>query len=209
MKIMKQIIFILFIAAIGRNVCAQQVEPLKQNIDFHIDSLGNAHVAMTMKLNAAQWNNFKQAIGNNVAILKRSVERSLPAYFLDNFKYTEDAMNQSYTLKFDALGACKIDQQGRWIAEMDSKSPDVTKITDHLFLVNSTTNSDGTLIDQSIKVSFPASSGDIKVKKDAFGKAYFSFVQPTPEHGSMFWLFAGCVFMLAGLGLGYVKMKKA
>lgn len=209
MRIMKKIIFIFFLAIASWNVRAQQVIPLKQNIDFHIDSLGNAHVAASMHLNAEQWNTFKNAIGNNVSILKRRMERALPAYFLDNFKYTEDAMNQSYTLQFDALGVCKIGQQGRWIAEMDSKSPDVTKISNHLFLVNSIENSGGALIEQNIKVTFPKSSSDIKVKKDAFGKAYFSFVQPMPENSSMFWLYAGCFLMLAGLGLGYVQIKKA
>lgn len=205
---MRRIILILVLSVVAWNVRAQQqIEPLKQDIAFHIDSLGNAHLAVTMKLNAAQWNNFKNAIGNNVAILKRSMERAMPAYFLDDFKYDEDAMDQSYTLRFNALGVCKIDQQGHWIAEMDTKSPDVTKITDHLYLVHSTYNSGGSLIEQNVKVTFPQASNNIKVNKDAFGKAYFSFIQPKPKERSVLWLFFGGIFLIAGLGWGYIQMR--
>lgn len=205
---MKRIMFILFLAMISWNARAQQqIEPLKQNIDFHIDSLGNAHVTVTMKLDAAQWDNFKRAVGDNVAILKRSMERAMPAYFLDDFRYSEDAMNESYTLKFNALGVSKIDQQGNWVAGLDSKSPDVTKITDHLYLLNSTYNSGGSIIEQDIKVSFPKDASDITVKKDAFGKAFFSFTQPKPGQRSIFWVFSGGIFLIVGLSWGYLQKR--
>ncbi len=202
------LIFILAIMAAWTTQAQQQIDALKQNIDFHIDSLGNAHIAVRMNLNASQWNNFKATIGNNVAILKRSMERALPSYFLDNFKYSEDAMNQSYTLQFDALGVSKIDQKGRWIAELDSKSPDVTRIADRLYLVHSTTSSGGELIEQNIKVSFSDGSSNIKVDKDAFGKAYFSFKQPTPSARSIFWVFSGGLFLVAGLAWGFLQVRK-
>lgn len=202
------LIFTLTMMAVWTTQAQQQIDALKQNINFHIDSLGNAHMTVTMNLNASQWNNFKAMIGNNVAILKRSMERALPSYFLDNFKYSEDAMIQSYTLQFDALGVSKIDQQGKWIAELDSKSPDVTRVSDRLYLVHSTTSSGGSLIEQNIKVSFPDESSNIKVDKDAFGKAYFSFKQPAPSSRSIIWLFSGGLFLFAGLGWFFYSSGK-
>ncbi len=209
MKIMKRTLFFLFLVTLLFQAQAQQIQPLKQNIDFQITPLGNALITVTVHLNALQWNNFKKAVGDNVSILKRSMERALPAYFLNNFKYTEDGMNQTYTLKFDAFGVCKVDQQGRWVAEMDSKNPDVTKITNNLYLLNSTMNANGVLIEQNIKVSFPKSAHDITIRKDAFGKAYFSYLQPDPSHGFRIWLYLGILFILAGLGWGYQNYKRA
>ncbi len=206
---MKRIVVIVLLLLAGWSVRAQgQLQTLKQNIDFHIDALGDAHVAVTMKLNASQWKTFKRTMGNNVALLKRNMERALPGYFLTDFKYDEDAMNRSYTLKFDALGVSKVDQQGRWIAELDTKSPDVTKISDHLYLINSTMGSGGALIEQYIKVFFPESASDIKVDKDAFGNAYFSFVQPRTDQRSKLWLVAGVFLLLAGFGWGALQLKK-
>jgi len=86
-----------------------------------IDQLGNGYMDVSINLNAAQWDNYKQNIGNNVSLLKRSMERSLPKYYLSDFSYTEQPMERSYHVKFKALGICSMNRDGVWEAKLDTK----------------------------------------------------------------------------------------
>ena len=74
---------------------AQEIKPFKVSIEFKLDEKGNAQVTYGSKMNAGQWDNFKRSMGNNQSLLKRQIERGLPAYFLSDFEYKEDAMDRA------------------------------------------------------------------------------------------------------------------
>ncbi|MCC6384132.1 MAG: hypothetical protein LC117_04035 [Bacteroidia bacterium] len=181
------------------------VKPLKVNIELAIDENGNAQATYQTKLNAGQWDAFKRSMGNNQSLLKRSIERSLPAYFLTDFKYEEDAMDRSYSLKFNAYGMCHIDASGKWVAELDVKNPDITKLDDNTYMIISEMVSGGQLIQANQKIIFPSSASDIKEEKDAFGKAIFTFKMSGSSA-------TGKTMQYAGIGLliiGAVLMWRA
>src|SRR4051812_22739964 len=88
----------LHVSLTGR---AQEIyRGLKQTIDFTIDKLGNADIDVSMQLTAAQWDNFKKTVGENVSLIKRQMERALPKYYLIDFNYTEASMDRAYKVKF-------------------------------------------------------------------------------------------------------------
>ena len=49
--------------------------------------------------------------GQQSCSTKRAIRRSMPAYFLDDFKLDKDDMNRSFTLSLNAYGVCKIDKR--------------------------------------------------------------------------------------------------
>jgi hypothetical protein len=192
---MKKYFALILIFIISTDLVAQEIiKPLKVNIEFLVDKYGNAKTTYSMKMNASQWDNFKRSMGNNPSLLKRTMERSMPAYFLSDFDYKEDAMDRSYTLTFNAFGVCRPGPDGRWHAELGEKNPDVTKLSDNSYMIISEVSSGGTIIQANQKVIFPDEASDIKMEKDAFGKALFSF-KMSGTSGS------GKVMMYGGIGL--------
>ena len=63
------IILQLLFAGFNKITAQQEIRGLKQLLELNIDELGNAEIAMTMKLNAMQGDNFKRTTGNNQASL--------------------------------------------------------------------------------------------------------------------------------------------
>ena len=158
----------------------EELKGLKQLFDITIDPLGNANVAVSMKLNASQWDAFKSNVGNNTSTLKRGMEDALPKYFLANFNYTEDQMQRTYTMKFDVKGFCTNDKNGKWTSKLDSKDPDITKLSDREFVLAQNIVSDGILLQQTQKIHLPSSASNAKIEKDSFGKALLTYTIGTP-----------------------------
>lgn len=195
------------VSGFALNAQSQQLNPLKQNLNFDIDKLGDAHLQMSMTFDASQWDNFKKIMGSNEDMLKRSMERALPAYFLRNFNYKEDAMNRSYTLSFDALGYSRINDNGDWEIDVDLKNPDITKISDHNYALTSTFNSQGTLLEQLVKLNFPDGASDIEQTKNAFGKAIFTYtLTPGGSKINLLFLIGGVLFIALAV-LFYFKPR--
>lgn len=195
----------LFIASLivisYARVNAQQVDPLKENMTMDIDNIGDGHMQVSMTYNAAQWDNFQKIYGSNAAeLLKRQMERSLPAYYLQNWDYKEDAMNRTYSLSFEALGLARIDDNGNWVIDMDQKNPDITKISDRNYALTTTWNSYGVLVQELMKINLPEGAGNISQDKNAFGKAIFTYeMSPGHKGARLLFLLGGALLIAAGV----------
>jgi hypothetical protein len=185
---------------------SQQVEGMKQVFDFTMDDLGNANIEVSMKLNAAQWDMFKKNLGTNTSILKREMEKALPKYYLTDFNYTEEQMERSYKIKFKVLGIASLNSKELWEAKLESKDPDITKLSDREFVMNANYMSNGTLIQQTQKIHLPSGAKGAKIEKDSFGKAVLTF----STGAGIFYkaiIFAGIALILAGCWLLYKNSR--
>lgn len=203
---MKKFCCILIACFLVTNLFAQEVKGLKQIFDITVDDLGNAMVAVSMKLNASQWDMFKKNIGNNSSILKREIEKALPRYYLSDFSYSEAAMDRSYTIKFKALGLASINQNGRWESKLETKNPDITKLSAHEFVMNADFMANGMLIQQTQKIHLPSGAGDAKIEKDSFGKAVMTY---SAGGGIFSWIriFAGIALIAAGIVVYFRNLR--
>lgn len=185
---------------------AQQAQ---QKIDMKLDNVGNAKLTLSMTLTAQQWQTWNSTLGNNPAALKREVERSMPAYFLEDFKLEKDDMNRSFTLSLTALGVCKIDKRGKWSFETGQKNANVTELTDHKFMLVSSPPELGGAIQQTYTVEFPDEAKKVKLDKDSFGESVFQFEMngPTSSSGLMKW--SGIfLIIVGGAWFGKNQLKK-
>lgn len=204
---MKILLTLVLVSIAMAGIC--QVEPLKQNISFTLDKKGNSEVEVNMKLNASQWDNFKRMTGNNISVLKRSMENALPSYFLEDFRYEEQPMDRGYSLRFKAIGMAKLKTKERWVLEMKMKNPDINKVSDNIYLLTTSEMQNGILLQQIGKLIFPAEASDIKEETDAFGNAVFTYNLGGFGSGSTPWmLVAGIIFLLASGMVFYMKLKK-
>lgn len=185
------------------SVRAQElIKPQKLNVKYDVSGLGDAHIEASMTLDASQWDNYKRLIGNNPDILKRQMERTFPGYFLQNFNYKEDVMNRGWTLSFDALGLGKVNSRGQWQVDLNSKNPDITKISDRNYVLTSNYSNGGTLMQEIDNINFPDVTSDIKQDKDALGKAIFTYSSSAGGgYGGWLSLISGAILFLAGIGL--------
>lgn len=205
MKSLKYTITTLFFV-VWFSITAQQAQ---QKIEMKLDSIGNAKLSISMTLTAQQWQTWNGTLGNNPAALKREIERSMPAYFLEDFKLEKDDMNRSFTLSLKALGVCKIDKRGKWSFETGQKNANVTELTDHKFMLVSSPPELGGAIQQTYIVEFPQEAGKVKVDKDSFGESIFQFEMNGPGSGFNLMRWSG-IFLIAagGAWFGKNRLKK-
>ncbi len=206
MKKIYLFIIAFLIITYSRVSAQEQLDPLKENIDYTIDNLGDGHLQISRTFNASQWDNYKKIYGANAAdLLKREMERGLPKAYLQNFSYKEDEMNRTFTLSFDALGFAKINDNGQWQIDVGLKNPDVTKISDRNYAMTASYNSNGSLLQDLIKLNIPDGAGNITQDKNAFGKPIFTYeLTPGNKKFSYIFLVLG-ILLIAAAAVAYLK----
>jgi hypothetical protein len=192
----KSIVFILLV--LSAIMLAAQQEPLKQKLEMRIDSIGNARIKVSMTMNASQWQMWLQSLGNNPALLKRTMERTLPGFFLDDFHLEKNDMERSFEFSMKAYGACEVNRRGKWIVNTEQKNADITKLTDHKYMMVYMDAANNLQVTQFLE--FPPAAKNIVVSKDAYDRTQFEFDMTTPgqKAGIVFW--AGLLLVLAGSG---------
>lgn len=189
---------ILFLALIVPALLVQAQEPMKQKIDMRIDSIGDALIKVSMTMNANQWQMWVQSVGNNPALLKRSMERTMPGYFLDDFNLEKNDMERSFEFSFKAYGVCQVDKKGRWIVTTDQKDADITQLTDHKYMMVYTDLASN--IQQTQIIEFPSERKDISVETDAFGMTQFEFDMDATQGGMNYMFWGGILLCVVGGG---------
>ncbi len=200
----------LALSSIITSVHAQQVvEGLKQVFDVKMDDKGNAEVEVTMKLNASQWENYKRSpLSNNNSILKKEMERALPKYYLSDFKYSEEPMERTYKIGFDILGLSTLGKGGKWQSKLETKNPDVTKLSDREFVITQNMTTNGLFINQTQKIHLPSNANNAKIEKDSFGNSLMTY-STTIGLMSRILTYAGVLLALAGAWLVYRNSQKS
>lgn len=192
---MKRILLLFWAFILTCSIQAQ--EPLKQKLEMSIDEVGNGDIKVSMNMNATQWQIWLQSLGNNPALLKRSMERALPAYFLDNFKLEKNDMDRSFEFSFKAYGIFQVNKRGKWIVNTDQKNPDITKLTDNKYMMVAMEMQNN--IQQTQIIDFPVTARNIETNKDAFGKTQFEFDMDIPGSSihALFW--PGLLLIIGGI----------
>lgn len=149
---------------------------LVQEFTINIDKLGNANEVLTEKMTASQWGSFKASqIYNDPALSKRDLERSMSTYVIDDFKRDLDEMNRQVTLSLKVLSYVQYKGNGQWSMKIDSKNPQVTKLTDNAYMITGNAVLGNNLVQQLYKIYFPSSAGAVTQTTDEFGKAIFTY----------------------------------
>lgn len=169
-----------------------------QKINVKLDSIGNARFSIDVKLSAQEWDVWNSSYGNNPAIIKRELERSMPAYFLDDFHLEKNDMDRSFRLDFNGYGVCEIDKKGKWIINTDQKDAEITDMNNNKYMLVS--QPDPNVGQVMMTLQFPEEAKKIKQDKDAFGKSIFTFKMEGNHGSSNYWQLGGIVFLLLGLG---------
>ncbi len=175
--------------------CAAQGQEVKQKIEMDIDSIGNAKISISMDMNAGQWQVWLQSFGNNPAALKREIQRSMPGFFLDDFKLEKNDMDRSFELSLNAYGVCKVNKAGKWYVETDDKDIELTDLGDGKYMYVSSPTEFGGQLQQTTFVSFPDEATGIKVDEDAFGKKVFEFDMQDHTAGINWFRWAGVLVL--------------
>jgi hypothetical protein len=104
-------------------------------------------------------------------------------------------MERTTNSKFKILGLLKLDESGKWIADLDTKNPDITKVSDNQFLLIDETNA------QTLKIILPKSASNAKVEKDNFGKSILTYTAPISGGGGNILKYIGFLIVAGGIVL--------
>jgi len=200
-------IFIIFVALIILSCKASaQVTPedptnLVQDFTVNIDKLGDATMELTQKMTASQWENFKQApIFNDPSMAKRDMERNMSTYVIENFKRDVDEMNRSVKLSLKVKSYAQYKGNGQWSLKIESKNPQVTKLTDNAYMITGNAAMGTNLVQQIFKIYFPGNASDVSQTTDEFGKAIFTYEAGTGFTSYIKWNnIVGILFIIVAL----------
>ncbi|WP_422107562.1 hypothetical protein [Winogradskyella sp.] len=193
-SIVKFIVCLSLLFSIGAHGQSQQ------KIEMKIDEIGNAKISVSMTMNAQQWQLWNSNYGNNQSALKRDMERSMPAYFLDDFKLEKDDMNRSFSLSLNAYGVCEINKRGKWIVDTDQKDAQLTELTETKYMLVSSPPEYGGQLQQTFIIELPENAKKIKTEKNAYGKSVFEFDMDPPSSGFNLMRWAGILLIVVGGG---------
>lgn len=194
----------LFFYTIINTIQAQQIQ---QTFEFTIDSIGNARVTIKQSMNAEQWKIWMQETGSNPAAIKRNIERTMPAYILDNFKLERDEINRSFILSMKAYGVCKITNKGLWTLELGSDESSITESTNNKFVaIQSLPLQNGGIFTQTQIYQFPKEAKHITISKNSLGATMFTFEMKNHSrlHYIYYSRFAGILLIIVG-GIWYYR----
>lgn len=204
-KIPANIIIFLFLIMMTGRVSAQ-VTPedptaLVQEFTVNIDKLGDATMELTQKMTASQWENFKQApIFNDPSMAKRDMERNMATYVIEDFKRDMDEMNRSVKLSLKVKSYAQYKGNGQWTLKIESKNPQVTKLTDNAYMITGNAAVGSALVQQIFKIYFPGNASDVAQTTDEFGKAIFTYEAGTGLTSYIRWNnIVGIILILAAV----------
>jgi hypothetical protein len=149
----------------------------KENIEMNADEKGDITVISNIKYNASTWDYIKQQHGTDPSVIKNNMKRAFPKYEVTEFDIKNDDMERTTTIKFKILGSLKVDANGKWMADLESKNPDITKISETQFLMVDEGSA------QTSKINLPKSASGAKIEKDSFGKAVLTYTAPVSGGG--------------------------
>lgn len=200
-KIVKAFLLTLFIINTVAIKAQELPKGFKVNMEMNIDEKGDVAVSTVTKYNATYWDYMKASKALEPSIMKNTMKRQFPKYVLTDFEMDNKSEEEDRTskIKFKILGSLKLSGNGKWIADLDTKSPDITKISDTKFvLVDESTA-------QTIKINLPESATGAKIEKDAFGKAILTYTAPVS--GGMFGTIIKYLGFLVIAGGGFLFYK--
>ena len=170
------ILFIGITTGLKAQVTPEDPTSLVQEFVININDLGDANMELTQKMDASQWQYFKQSpIFNDPSITKRDLERSMATYLIEDFKRDLDEMNRSVKLSMKVKSYAQYKGNGHWSLKIDSKDPRVTKLTDKAYMITGNTIMGNSLVQQIFKIYFPGNASDVTQTTDEFGKAIFKY----------------------------------
>ena len=182
----------------------QQYDPtsITQEINYKIDKFGDARLELRQKMTASQWQYFKAStIARNPSIFKRDLERSMAGVLLEDFKNEMNEETRSSVTQLTARSVATYKGKGKWEFKLGTKDPNVTKISDNIYLFSSNLASGGGIIQQLEKVFFPEDASNIKQDTDTYGNAIFTYILDVEGSSFNFLMLFGIVLCIVGLVL--------
>lgn len=207
-KIILLSLYVVFCTAANAQMGQADPTTLTQEIDYHLDELGDARMELRMKMNAAQWQAFKASpVASNPSVFKRNMEREMSAYVLQDFKteLEEDARASLTTLK--AKNTATYKGKGKWEVKLGLKNPNVTAVSDNCYLITGNLASGSGVIHQIQKMFFPEGASDIRQDTDSFGNAIFTYRLDVEKSGINMLSILGGLFCLSGVLLYFLPDK--
>jgi hypothetical protein len=205
-------LFIFFAALIAFAGLHAQQDPtnLIQEFTIKIDNLGDADYTLTQKMTQQQWTNFKQSqLANDPAIARRDLQRAMSATVIEDFKRDLDEMNRTATISMKVKAMAIYKGDGNWEVKLDSKDPQVTKLTDNSFMITSNAIFGNQLTQQIFKVFLPSGASSVQQSTDAFNKAIFTYKSNTVMATILQWNYiVGALLILGAIAAFVLSYKK-
>lgn len=128
-------------------VAAENPTSLIQEITIKIDNLGDAKVEVSQKMNATQWENFRQSsLMTDVSIAKRDLENSMATYDVEDFKRDVDELNRTTKISVTIKAYAQYEGNGNWELKTEQKNPQIEKLTDKEYMITGNSLINGQIV---------------------------------------------------------------
>jgi VCBS repeat-containing protein len=186
------------------NTAQAQDKGYKVKVEMNAAENGEVEITYVATYTASYWDYMKSSRSLEHSIMKSAMARQYPKYKVTDFSIKTDEDARTATVKYKVLGLLKLNEDGKWIAELDTKKPEIEKISDTKFLVS--VDEEG--IKQNITINLPSSASNAKVENNSFGKADLTYTAPVSGGGMGSILQYLGIAMAAGGAFLFFKNRK-
>ena len=95
---------------------------------------------------------------------------------------------------------------GKWELKLNAKDPNITKISDNIYMLTNNLMAGGNLIQQLQKIFFPEKASNIKQDTDTYGKAVFTYTLHAEKSSFNFLLLFGIALLVVGAAWMFVPV---
>jgi len=204
-------IFSIFLCTSSSFAQAQATDPTQQVQQFtiKIDKLGDAKWEVSSRMTQAQWEGFKQGpLVNDPSITKRNMERTLSTYVIEDFNRNIEDMTRTVKMTFTVKAMAQYNGHGNWLYKLDTKNAQITKLTDISIMSVGNLYSNGVLIQQIYKVSFPDGATNVQQGADSFGRIIFTYSLGGGIGSYITWNNIAGILLIIGAIVLFVKAPK-
>ena len=173
---------------------------INMNIRSTIDALGDGQVKLEMKMNAAQWAEWKQQYGSNPSLFKRDMFKMFSQYELTDFKLDQDDMNRTAVVTIHGKGMAVYQGDGVYELELGDELGSGEMVDGEFRVTYTEAQGPNTISLIDHRIQTPKGARDLKVATSRTGEEVLRYELDT-SGGGMPWKIISLVLALIGGGL--------
>jgi hypothetical protein len=198
MVVLLAMLAVIFLSRLTATAQNTPPDVLQSNEKQTIDALGDATLAIELKLTAKQYVLWKQKYGNNPSILRRDMGRLISQYETSNFDVEQDDMDRVVRVTLDAKGVVTYKGDGRFEFKVPKEWTGGQRVGNEYRFNYIQSIGPNSLMQHNVVTVLPAGASDIQDQLSEEGEKVVQYTLTRPSQG-VGWMIGAIAFGLLGI----------
>jgi hypothetical protein len=206
--IKRKLVFVtLFLTLAALHGAGLAADTINTDVVANVDPFGDGTIALTFRLSAAQWENWRELYGDHPDLLWRDLKQRFAKYALDKFDLKRDDIDRTATANIAARALTTVRADGSRAIEMAKDARFVSSSgSEWIFESVAQASPYSPIETETTRIMLP--TGAVNAHVETIGSEPEQLVYQLPEANSnnALFLYAGLLAIAAGVTFGIVGL---